>query len=167
MVNGTPFVEWTGTNFFITTLNIPGGGQTVNAILPALNDRLWISGTLNDTSSTQAGTQTVTVSGSGYTQPKLTVIGSGTTSVYWLQNITTGQTITLDMAVLNGERVELDFGNGTVTSSIGRNLTGSVLSGSDFSTFRLASGANTVIAFAVTTGTPTIVLTWPETEFGL
>ena len=167
VVTGTPFVEWNGTNFFISTINIPGS-SFVNTIVPtSQGNRLWIGGTLSDTTSTQAGTNVVTVNGSGYTQPKLTIIGAGTTTVYWLQNLTTGQKITLNMDVLNGERVVIDFAKSTVTSSNGRNLFGTILSGSDFSTFRLASGANTIIAFAVSTGAPKLILTWPETEIGL
>lgn len=168
VVNGTPFVEWNGSNYFVTNINIPGGGQTVNAILPTRQgNRLWISGTLNDTSSTQAAVNQLTVSGSGDTQPKLTIIGAGTTTVYWLENQTTGQVVYLDMTVLAGERVTLDFANTSITSSYGRNVTGGVLGGSDFSTFKLVSGANTISAFAVSTSTAQMILTWPETENGL
>jgi len=168
IVSGMPLVRFNGSNFFTADINIPGAGQTINAILPTrTGNRLWIAGTLNDTTSTVAAQTVVTNSGTGDAQPKLTIIGSGTTTVYWLENQTTGQIIYLDLAVLNGERVTLDFKSGTIESSLGRNVSSGVLNGSEFGAFQVVSGSNYIAAFAATTGTPKLVLSWGETEIGL
>lgn len=89
-----------------------------------------------------SGITTVANTGSSEASPVVYVQGAGT--LKWLENQTTKKRIFLNMAVLAGEEVFLDFGRGTVESTVRGNLLPFVLPGSDFNAFRLAPGDNKI-----------------------
>ena len=108
---------------------------------------------------------TVTVIGSGDAYPTLSLVGTTDLVFYWLESQTTGERIYMNMTVMDGETITVNFKDNSVTSSFGRNLYSSILSGSDFGGFHLVSGDNLISAFG--TGTGTAVLSWTERDTGL
>lgn len=89
-----------------------------------------------------SGITTVTNTGSAEASPFFYIRGSGI--LRWLENQTTKKRVFLNMQVLVGEEVWIDFGKGTVESTVRGNLLSFVLRGSDFNAFRLAPGENKI-----------------------
>ena len=89
-----------------------------------------------------SGITTVNNSGSTEASPVVYVQGAGT--LRWLENQTTKKRVFLNMPVLAGEEVFIDFGRGTVESTVRGSLLPFVLPGSDFNAFTLAPGDNKI-----------------------
>lgn len=99
-----------------------------------------------------------TVAAETYPRLTMTRAGGSSATLYSIRNETTGQELGFNLALLDGETITIDLTPGakTVTSSFGRLLPGQPVRGSDFSTWRLTPGANTVNVFMDTAGSPTI-----------
>lgn len=94
-----------------------------------------------------SGINTITNPGTTESKPIVYVLGPGV--LRWIGNQTTGKGVNLDMAVLNGEEVFLDFAKGEIYSTIRGSLYYTMLAGADFRSFALAPGENKLECFMV------------------
>lgn len=110
------------------------------------DDDLYIGFNLSASTRT-SGLTVVTNPGSAEIRPVIYVRGPGT--LRWIENQTTQKRIYLDMTLLSGEEVFFDFGRGRVESTIRGSLFYAILAGSDFRSFSLIPGDNTIATFMV------------------
>lgn len=128
------------------------------------NDDIWI-GFNDDGSSIAAEVFTVENIGKSTTYPVLEVLGP--CYVEWLENQTTGEIVRLDLDILAGERVVIDFHplNRFARSSIRSNVIKDVLADSD--NLRLLPGDNVLAMFCEDTDSNTdISIRWPIVHWG-
>jgi hypothetical protein len=94
-----------------------------------------------------SGLVTVDNIGSADAYPVFTVEGPGT--LVWLENITTGARLFLDLVLQDGETVVIDLRTGqkTIISDWSGNRIKDLLPNSDFATWRLRPGLNDILAF--------------------
>jgi len=179
----------TGEVFFTGTgsTSVPGGliyngyTWTIPPVVPPTSAIIY--GILLDNDNIylgydQAGTavssylNTITNAGTAPAYPVVHIARSGGTSatVQWLRNETTGATIYLNYALLDGEELVLDFrlGQRRVYSSYFGTVWRAVLRGSEFSEFYLQPGANSISAYVAQVGSPTMTqyATWTTTHLG-
>lgn len=83
--------------------------------------------------------------GTAEASPFLYILGSG--RLKWLENQTTKKRIYFDLTILSGEEVFIDFGKGTIKSTVRGDLYYSILPGSDFNAFTLIPGENKIACF--------------------
>lgn len=107
-----------------------------------------------------SNTTTLTNNGSATAYPKFIFQRSGGSSatVEWLRNETTGQSIYLNYALLNGESLTIDLTPGakTARSDFFGNINRAILRGSDFATFGLLPGDNLISCLVAEVGGPTV-----------
>ncbi|MBI2934667.1 MAG: phage tail family protein [Chloroflexi bacterium] len=156
------YAIWNGSAWLHADVDLPGSASVWAIASP--NDKDVYLG--YDTAGTASGSALTTITNSGSTvaYPKLIIKRTGGTSgtLEYLKNETTGKTIWFNYALLDGETLTIDFtpGNKTMTSSIFGNVIGrALLPGSDFSTWALQPGSNSVSLFVADAGTPSIVAT--------
>ena len=130
-------------NRFLAAIEPPGGG-------------LFIGGGFN-TTGRAASVGTIVNTGRAPAYPTLEIYNTqtagGTTRVYSLKNITTGDAIYFDLVMQPSERVTLTLTPGArsfVSSYLGT-ITGNIIGGSNLATWRLLPGTNYVSFFADTT----------------
>jgi hypothetical protein len=82
--------------------------------------------------------------GTAESKPKVYLYGSG--KLRWLENQTTGKRVYFNLDILTGEEIMIDFGQGTIMSTVRGNLSYSILLGSDFGDFTLVPGTNKIAA---------------------
>lgn len=139
---------WNGSSWVNLDILISVGGPTPTplAVQFTPSGDLYIGGTsfggFTSNQSQVSGITTVTNTGSAEASPFLYVRGAGT--LRWIENQTTKKRVFLNMQVLPGEDVFIDFGRGTVESTIRGSLLSFVLRGSDFNAFKLAPGENRI-----------------------
>lgn len=159
--------EWNGTAWLPFPANLPDTGTPANdvyQVFPHPDGSLSVSwyagsGTFG-TTLTAAGATTVTNEGTAAAYPIITISTTGL--VYWLRNLTTGQTLAFSglSGAINGT-ITLDFRPEAKTiraGGFGVNLLSTVLAGSDLATFALAPGDNVIELFA--SGTTTAQMRW-------
>ena len=163
------YAIWNGTSWVQPDLDLPGSPQ-INALLLNGND-IYLG---YDTAGTATASKlnTLTNSGSRTTYPKIVIKRSGGTSatVEWLKNETTGATLWLNYALLDGETLTIDCKAKTITSDFFGNVIGlALLSGSEFGSFDLIPGANSISVYVLAVGSPTLTAyaTWPLTHWAL
>lgn len=100
-----------------------------------------ISGSVTYLSTTPAY-NTILNSGSASVYPKMYILGQGT--VRFIGNIKTGRGIYLNLPVLSGEEVFVDFARGTIESTSRGSLLYSILSGSEIRSINLLPGDNSL-----------------------
>ncbi|MDO8683912.1 MAG: phage tail family protein [Armatimonadota bacterium] len=150
---------WNGSSWFHLDGDLPGSTVARDMLINADGD-IYIGYDTTGTASASALT-TITNNGTTIVYPQLIIKRSGGTSatLEWLKNETTGKTIWFNYALLDGETLTIDFtpGNKGITSSIFGNIIGrALLPGSDFSTWALQPGSNSVSFFIADAGTPTL-----------
>jgi hypothetical protein len=115
-------------------------------------------------SATTASITTVNHPGSDVAYPivKITGPSSGTARIYSLRNLTTNQSIFLNLTLNVGEVATLntDPFNLSFVSTFQGNILSTILPGSNLPGFNLQKGDNTIAFFTAST-TPTATLTWP------
>lgn len=139
---------WNGSSWvnldILLSIGDPSIAQPL-AVQFSPNGDLYIGGTNFGSFTYQSqvsGITTVSNVGSSESSPVLYVQGAGT--LKWLENQTTKKRVFLNMPVLAGEDVFIDFGRGTVESTVRGSLLAFVLPGSDFNSFTLAPGENKI-----------------------
>jgi hypothetical protein len=85
--------------------------------------------------------------GSAEVPPIAYILGPG--NLRWLENQTTKAQMYFNLTVLSNEEVFIDFGAGTIESTVRGNLLFTLLPGSDFRKFVLAPGQNKIAAFMI------------------
>lgn len=138
---------WNGSSWvnldILVTVNGPTPGPLAVQFSPSGDIYLSGSGFGFVTYQSQfSGITTVTNMGTAEASPFLYVRGQGT--LKWLENQTTKKRVFLNMQVLSGEDVIIDFGKGTAESTVRGSLLAFVLPGSDFGSFTLAPGDNRI-----------------------
>ena len=95
--------------------------------------------------------------------------GGTSATLQYIKNETTGATLYLNHALLDGETLTLDFTEGkrTITSSMFGSILHAVLRGSDFGDFYLAPGENNISVFVNEVGSPTVTayMIWRNTHW--
>ena len=154
---------WNGSSWvnLDIELNI---GQVVGSAFSLLDAKFTASGdifiggglmNLTPTHQTQvSGITLVDNTGSSEVSPFVYIQGAG--RLKWLENQTTKKRIFFDLTILSGEEVWIDFGKGTIESTVRGSLFYSMLPGSDFNAFTLMPGENK-IACLITQDTGAIV----------
>lgn len=105
--------------------------------------------------ATTSGVTSVSNGSTVKVSPVFTIIGpsSGSCVLQWLENQTTGHRMYFYLTIYSGETVTIDCEAGTVVSDWRGTITDNPLDASNFTTWRLLPGSNTVAAFI--TGTIT------------
>lgn len=119
---------------------------TLGALFTPQGD-LYICGTRMNTSSVQSKFSAITYitnNGTAEVSPFIYILGQGT--LRWLENQTTKKRVFMNLTILSGEEVFIDFGQGKITSTVRGDLSYSVLPGSDFGSFTLVPGENKLAA---------------------
>jgi len=117
---------------------------------------------------TYAGDTTATNNGTAPAFPKIIVSRDGGTAVRLIQvrNETTGRGLSFDYSLLDGEELVIDLTptGKTIISSIFGARPDAILAGSDFGTFSLLPGNNTITCFIDVAGGPTVdcYLLWKD-----
>lgn len=122
---------------FITSTNI-------NLITP--NGDFFVGGNESG-NKVNSGITTVENVGSAEALPVVYILGPG--NLRWLENQTTKARMYFDLTVLANEEVFIDFGAGTIESTVRGNLLFTLLPGSDFRKFSLAPGNNKIATFMI------------------
>lgn len=141
---------WNGSSWVNLDILIGVGKSSITplAVQFSQNGDLYIGGTSFSISGAQtfqsqfSGISTITNTGSAEASPFMYIQGSGT--LRWIENQTTKKRVFLNMQILEGEEVFIDFGKGTVESTVRGSLLSFVLPGSDFNAFTLIPGENKI-----------------------
>jgi len=98
---------------------------------------------------------TVTNPGTAKTWPKVLFVGPG--RIEWIENITTGRRIMLDLVLETDEQAEIDLAPGQrrMLSPSRGDVTGSILPGSDLAEFWIAPGENEIYCYIEDAGDKT------------
>lgn len=154
---------WNGSSWVPLDIQI-GIGKTIItplAVQFSPNGDIYIGGTSFSiagavvSQSQVSGITTVTNIGTSEASPFVYIQGAGT--LKWLENQTTKKRVFLNMQISAGEDVLIDFGKGTVISTVRGSLLPFVLPGSDFNSFTLIPGDNK-IACLITQDVSAIVM---------
>lgn len=139
---------WNGSswvNLDIFLYPIAATATIEEALFSRIGD-IYVGGSFNASSiSFFSGITYINNTGSAEVRPFIYISGSGT--LRWLENQTTKKRIFLNLVVLPGEEVFIDFGKGTIESTIRGSLFSFILPGSDFSSFSLMPGENKIACF--------------------
>lgn len=147
-VNGVPLYDgifqYQGTTLVPLDVDFPGA-TPVNSMGSRPTAEL-VVGLVNTGTAYTSGTTTLTNSGSAPTQPVIVLSYAAAATVnatlYSIRNLTTGQIISFNIALLPGETIVIDLANGTITSNVRGNVLWGVAPGGSFTTFALLPGDN-------------------------
>ena len=155
------FAVWNGSSWIRYPFDLPDnilGYSIVDAIL-IRDDDIYLAGAFGDVATgittIYAGETTVINNpGSADAKPVIDIGGPGT--VVWLENRTTGDLLCLDYTLGDGEHLTIDLSNGTVISNWRGSVIGeAVIPQSNFASFRLLPGDNTLIFYIANDGPDT------------
>ena len=149
-VNARSLALWNGSVWTPFDLDISTGGAQVPELWNVFfgnSDDIYFSGILyvNSNSSNASGITTVNNIGSAEVSPTMYIRGSGT--LRWIENQSTGKRVYLDLPILTGEEVYIDFETASIKSAVRGDLSYAILPGSDFKAFTLIPGNNTLAVF--------------------
>ncbi len=151
---------WNGSSFSHLDLELPDPANEVNGILIDGRD-IYLGHILAGTAVKASYVHTIENKGKASTGVVLEVLGPG--RLLWLENLTTGDVIRMDLEVSDGETVTLDFRKGfqNFTSDLRGNVGDGILPDSDVAEFKLIPGDNRIAFFANdTNGNTEISLRW-------
>lgn len=119
---------------------------SIGAIIISPSGDMFLGGGFNNSSiSFFSGVSSISNTGSAEVSPFIYILGSGT--LKYIENQTTKKKIYLNLMINAGEEIFIDFGKGTITSTVRGNLFSFILSGSDFNAFTLIPGINKICTF--------------------
>lgn len=140
---------WNGSswvNLDVVLYPTSSAGNFVQDVVISPSGDIYIGGNFNTIpNSFFAGITYVTNIGSAEVPPVIYISGPG--YLRWLENQTTKKRIFLNLNILSGEEITIDFGAGTIFSTIRGSLFAFVLPGSDFNAFTLVPGENKICTF--------------------
>jgi len=157
--------RWTGYSWALLDVDLPGSpvvyALAAGAPDPVITDNFDLFLGFDSTGAGYfAGAATVTNSGKAAAWPYFRIKRSGgtTATLQSIKNETTGKELLFNLDLLDGETITVDLrpGRRAVRSDFRGNLLGERLSGSDFTSFNLLRGANTLTCFISTAGAPTV-----------
>lgn len=161
---------WNGTTWFRLDAVFPGAVTIFGGL--ALDGEDIHVGYNTSGSATASGLTTVTNGGTVAVYPIVTLVGpsSGSCTLHWLENQSSGHRLYFNLTVQAGETVTIDLRTGqkSVVSNWRGAIADNPLSNSDFGSFQLLPGANTVAAFitGTTTGV-TLQMRWVPRHWSL
>lgn len=136
--------QYAGTTIQPIDLDLPGAISV--GIISARPSGEAIIGFLTTGTGYTSGATTVPNTGSAFAAPiivlKYAAAATVVAKVYSIRNLSTGQIISLDIAMMPGERLTIDTARGTLTSDIRGNMNIAIIPGSNFTTFSLLPGNN-------------------------
>jgi hypothetical protein len=141
---------WNGSSWVNLDIWLMTPNYTPLGVLFTPQGDLYVGGTYFSLATIQtkfSGITYITNSGTAEVSPFIYILGQAI--LRWLENQTTKKRVFLNLAILSGEEVFIDFGRGTVTSTVRGDLSYSVLPGSDFGSFTLAPGENKIAAMMI------------------
>jgi hypothetical protein len=149
-INARSLALWNGSVWTPFDIDISSGGPNIPElwnIFIGENEDIYIGGQLymNTNSSNASAINVVNNTGSAEVSPKIFVTGPG--RLRWIENQTTGKRVYLDLPIISGDKIDIDFETATITSVIQGNMSYTVLPGSDFKSFTLVPGNNTLAIF--------------------
>jgi hypothetical protein len=137
---------WNGSMYTVLPVTFPGSAPNLyTAAFDALGDAYFFYDT---TGTASAGSITsVTNPGTATVAPRFVITGPGVVNA--LKNLTTGDTINFNLTLQASEIATLDLTPGAIkfTSNWRGNLMGTILPGSNFATFKLLPGANSLSVY--------------------
>ena len=135
--------NWVGYEVDLPLTPFPEAPATVWAIARRADGTL-IAGFNTSGTAAVTGISTINNEGSARAYPVFEILGPG--RIYSIINYTTGDEIYMDLTLNSGETAILDLRSGqkTFVSSFRGNVIGTILTGSDVATFRLAPGENVI-----------------------
>lgn len=158
---------WNGTAWTYFDATLPTSPANVRALLFSPAGTLYV-GYDTSGSATTAVTTTVTNSGTAAAFPKIIITGPGT--LYQIVNYTTGLSLWFNLTLMAGEVCTLDLtpGNISFVSNFRGNVLGSIIRGSNLTTFMLLPGANAISAFITgSTAATQVALLWRNTHWSV
>jgi len=159
--------KWNGSAWS-RGIDFTGSGTAIIKALAEFYDMRNVGLSTTGTATTN-GTTSVTNSGTLPAHPIVKFTGPGT--IYSIRNLTTGADIDFNLTLVAGETATLDLTPGAVSfvSSMRGNILGTIIPGSDVTSFMLAVGANNITAFiaGTTDGNTAAVMTWAENYAGI
>jgi hypothetical protein len=154
---------WNGSNFTGADVSIGATVQvvTTGAVDPGDSSSYdWYIGlgAKAALSDKIAGTTTVTNNGNTEAFPQFVFKRSGGTSAVLrtITNETTNKALSFSYSLQDGETLTIDLHDKTIVSSASGNQISAVTAGSDFGSFSLLPGANTINCFVEIAGAPTV-----------
>lgn len=161
------FALWNGTAWMHPDINLPSTPYTAGILLS--NKNIYIGYSSAGTATTSY-LNSIINSGSTDVYPivKVKRIGGTSATLEWLKNETIGDTLWCNYSLLDGETLTIDLtpNNRSIKSDYFGEVWRAILRGSDFSTFRLQSGNNSISAFINNNGaTVTAWLEWSLTHW--
>ena len=152
---------WNGSVWSATPIDLPGSAQVYCIVHRGTRTVIGYDTAGTATAATQT---TVANGGTAPAYPVITIARTGGTTalVQYLRNETTGQTLYLNYDLLAGETLTITLTPGAkaITSSYFGNVIGlALLPNSDFATWCLQPGNNTVSMYVYQVGSPTLTTT--------
>ena len=153
---------WNGSTWTHLPIDLPDPTSNLQALL-VTGDDIYVGYSSAGTAYAAAQT-TVANSGSAPAYPTITIARAGgtTAQIQYLKNETTGQTLYLNYSLVAGETLTITLTPGAkaITSSFFGNVIGrALLPNSDFATWCLQPGNNTVSMYVYQVGSPTLTTT--------
>ena len=160
--------RWNGSAWMPLDIDISiTATPSVQAILLDTKGDLFLGGSGFSTGSKSSKTSAitnVTNIGSAETSPILYILGPGT--MKYLQNQTSQKTVQFDLEILDDEEIFMDFGRGTIKSTVRGNLTDTILKTSSFRDFTLLPGDNKIATYMLNDVASYMQLTYIPTHWG-
>ncbi|MCI0363692.1 MAG: phage tail family protein [Phycisphaerales bacterium] len=154
---GAGITAWNGTTFDLSA----GAGfptsYSVNHLEP-ISATSYYLGTAGNATATSQSKTVVNNPGSAESQPKMRIKRSGGTSakLRTIKNTTSGAELDFDYSIADGETILIDFGAGTIVSSLRGSILDELLSGVGLAAFALLPGDNSISVLVEDAGSPTI-----------
>jgi len=152
------FAAWNGSVWIMVDVDLPATSLVL--AMGALGERLFIGFDQGGT-ATAAAINTVTCGSTIETYPIVTFVGPGT--LEWLENQTTGKRLYLNLTAQAGETITIDLRTGakTIVSDWRGSMMTALLPNSDFGSWHLAPGANTIAAYVTgSSGATMLIMRW-------
>lgn len=149
-------------------INAPGSGGSLASCLvsPFTGDIYMAENAIVPSTVMQiSGRTTVTNNGTAKVHPSVYISGPG--KILWLENQTIQKKVFLDLELLSGEEAVIDFGNGTIRSSIRGDIFHTLLAGSDFRAFELIPGENIITCFMTNDISAQIQMSYTPQHWGM
>lgn len=175
-VNGVPqtasdsLTIWNGSTFLTPDVNLPGAPRVYAITVDPNTGDMVFGFTTAGTAASSAAVTIVTNTSTADAFPIIKITQGGTFGLvimFQLGNATTGENIFMGLTLISGETITFDFTPGvkSITSNIRGNRNSAVDPGSQFQTFHLAPGANTLFVYqSIQAGpNPSGSIFWPPT----
>ncbi|MBK9497186.1 MAG: phage tail family protein [Xanthomonadales bacterium] len=164
---GDRAAQWNGSRFIRLDADLPGT-PIVRTIARTADDSVFVGYDSTGT-ALASGRTTVTALSTAEVYPVITITGTttaaSTSTLQWLENQTTGERLYFSLVINTGEIITIDLRpqSRKVTSNWRGQIFDQPLPTSDFSSWHLVTGANTVAAFMTGTITgATMTMNWAK-----